>query len=243
MDAERRQELQELVQSWDISSIHLDYLNQALTHPTFVFENKNKGLAHNQRLEFLGDAVLGLAVGDHLFRQYPCRPEGDLTKMRAAVVCEASLAEQARELELGRYLLLGRGEEMSGGRDRTSILADAFEAVVGAIYLEAGLEIAKKFILNQLESAINNFDPDNYGDFKTMLQELVQKHGEESVVYRVLKESGPEHNKKFVAGVIYKEHLLAQGSGSNKKEAEQKAAREALHSLDSWRRFLDGEHR
>jgi len=230
----RIQALKCLVESWGIALDNWDYLDQALTHPTFVFENKGRGLVHNQRLEFLGDAVLGLAVGDYLFGRFPDRPEGDLTKMRAAVVCEASLSERAKVLNLGQFLRLGRGEELSGGRDRGSILADAFEAVIGAIYLTAGLDAAKKFILDQLKDVIDHLDMHNFGDYKTMLQELVQKTGEESVSYTILQESGPDHNKKFQAGVFYKDHLLARGTGNSKKEAEQKAAQEALQHCDSW---------
>lgn len=241
MDAGRRQELNGLIQQWGIPLKRLDNLNQALTHPTYVFEKKKKGLVNNQRLEFLGDAVLGLVVGDHLFRRYPDRPEGELTKMRAALVCESSLGERAKALGLGRYLLLGRGEEMNGGRERVSVLADAFEAVMGAIYLDAGLETAADFIISQLARRIDDLNSGNYGDHKTMLQELVQSYGEESVSYQILQESGPDHQKTFVAGVTYREHFLARGSGNSKKEAEQNAAQAAIDDLDKWRLYLTGE--
>ncbi|MDD4753852.1 MAG: ribonuclease III [Desulfitobacteriaceae bacterium] len=241
MNAKREEELRQLTEGWGLDIKDFTRLNQALTHPTYVFENKHKGLAHNQRLEFLGDAVLGLAVGEYLYQSYPQRPEGELTKMRAAVVCEASLAERSRSLGLGKYLLLGRGEELSGGRNRSSILADVFEAVIGAVYLDAGWDVVKEFILKQLVDAIKNVDTDSYGDYKTMLQELVQKYGEESVSYLILKESGPDHHKKFVAGVTYHDRLLARGSGNSKKEAEQKAARAALKNLDTWKQYLGGD--
>lgn len=198
---------------------------------------------HNQRLEFLGDAVLGLVVGDYLFSFYPGHPEGDLTKMRAALVCEVSLAERSRTLGLGRYLLVGRGEAISGGRERPSILADAFEAVIGAIYLDAGLETAKDFIVDQLKDAIENLDLENCGDHKTMLQELVQKYGNEGVSYLILEESGPDHQKNFVAGVKLRERILARGSGHSKKEAEQKAAQAALKELPAWQNYLEGDQK
>lgn len=242
MNSKRLQELEKLVKSWGISLESMEYLNQALTHPTYVFENKNLGLIHNQRLEFLGDAVLGVAVGDYLFRHFPTKSEGDLTKMRAAVVCESSLAKLAKNMGLGQYLLLGRGEELGGGRERPSILADAFEAVIGAIYLESGEAVVKKIVVGQLKDEINSLNPDDYGDYKTMLQELVQKHGDESVSYNIVGESGPDHNKRFISGVTYKERLLARGSGRSKKEAEQKAAQAALKNFDSWQSVFNGMH-
>ncbi|ATW28441.1 ribonuclease III [Candidatus Formimonas warabiya] len=230
-----------MLASLNIDLESYDLVNQALTHPTFVYEHKKQGLIHNQRLEFLGDAVLGLVVGDYLYHQFPERPEGDLTKMRAAVVCESFLAERARELNLGEYLLLGRGEEMCGGRDRVSILADAFEALLGAIYLGCGIETAKSLVINWLEDIVRGLDLKDCGDYKTMLQELTQKHGGEGVSYIILEESGPDHNKKFLAGVKFKERLLARGWGRNKKEAEQKAAQAALQDMDVWRPYLHGE--
>jgi ribonuclease-3 len=239
MNSERIHDLRRMAENWGVILDNYEYVNQALTHPTYVFENKNRGLKHNQRLEFLGDAVLGLAVGDFLFHEYPNHPEGDLTKMRAAVVCEASLADQARGLGLGRYLLLGRGEELNGGRERTSILADAFEAVIGAIYLTAGLKTAKNFVLKYLGEMIKRLDMENYGDYKTMLQEFVQKYGEHRVSYLILDESGPDHNKRFEAGVMYKEKLLARGTGNSKKEAEQKAAQVALKNINQWKAIVE----
>lgn len=238
MDAKRRHELRALTEQWGLTVEKLDDLDQALTHPTYVFEKKGHGLVNNQRLEFLGDAVLGMVVADHLFKFYTDQPEGELTKMRAALVCEAALAERARALGLGRYLLLGRGEDLSGGRERPSNLADAFEAVLGALYLNTGLTDVADFIASQMTERMTSLQPGNYGDYKTMLQELVQRHGEDSVSYRIIEESGPDHQKSFVAGVSYRSHLLAQGSGGNKKEAEQKAAQTALADLHRWRQYL-----
>lgn len=218
-----------------------DLLAQALTHPTYVFEHKKQRLFHNQRLEFLGDAVLGLVMGEYLYQHFPHKPEGDLTKMRAALVCEGSLAERAKDLNLGKYLFLGRGEELSGGRERNSVLADAFEAVVGAIYLECGLEAAKKFLIGQLAQTVDSLDFSDFGDYKTMLQELVQKYDDEGVSYLILDESGPDHQKSFLAGVRYRDQLLAKGLGNNKKEAEQKAAQAALKAVENWRHYLAGK--
>jgi len=238
MEGKRRRELEGLIRGWEIRLESLDLLDQALTHPTYVFENKGRPLVHNQRLEFLGDAILGLVVADHLFRCHGALPEGELTKMRAALVCEASLADRGRALDLGRYLLLGRGEDLSGGRERPSNLADAFEAVLGAIYLDRGYPEAAAFIAGQMAATMSALKPGHYGDYKTTLQELVQGHGEESVSYRIIGESGPDHQKLFLAGVYYRGSLLAQGSGGNKKEAEQKAAQAAIDCLGQWRHLL-----
>lgn len=215
-----------------------DLLVQALTHPTYVFEHKKQRLFHNQRLEFLGDAVLGLVMGEYLYQNFPDKPEGELTKMRAALVCENSLAEWAKGLNLGKYLFLGRGEELSGGRERNSILADAFEAVIGAIYLECSLEGAKRFLIEQFAPTIDSWNANDFGDYKTMLQEFVQKYDDEGISYLILEESGPDHQKQFLSGVQYREQILAQGSGNNKKEAEQKAAQAALKAVESWRHLL-----
>ncbi|MHB1419020.1 MAG: ribonuclease III [Bacillota bacterium] len=233
METKRQRLLLELQNRCGMQLDTLGLLNTALTHPTFVFENKNLGLEHNQRLEFLGDAVLGLVVGDYLYRFYPQMAEGDLTKMRAAVVCENTLARKARDLDLGTYILLGRGEELTGGRERTSILADVFEAVIGAFYLELGLEQARSFILRQLEADVKGLGRGNYGDYKTLLQEIVQKEFEDNVSYIILKETGPDHDKRFVVGVNLRNQLLAKGIGRSKKEAEQKAAQAAL---EHWKR-------
>lgn len=238
MHLSKVQELKVILEDLGISLENTDLLLQALTHPTYVFEHKKQKMCHNQRLEFLGDAVLGLVIGEYLYQQFPQKPEGDLTKMRAAVVCENSLAERGKALRLGTFLFLGRGEEKSGGRERNSVLADAFEAVVGAIYLECGLEAAKKFLIGQLGQRVECLNFNDFGDYKTMLQELVQKYDDEGVSYTILHESGPDHQKLFLAGVKYREWILAQGQGHNKKEAEQKAAQAALKTIDSWRHHL-----
>lgn len=240
MQRERQQELAALARALGLPAEATTLLDVALTHPTYAYEHPRRVVAHNQRLEFLGDAVVGLLVGEYLYRQYPDLSEGDLTRMRAAVVCEATLARRAGELGLGRYLLLGRGEEMGGGRERASTLADAFEAVAAAVYLSAGLEAARSFVLGQLEQEVAALTPGAYGDYKTVLQELVQKHYEDNVSYVLLSESGPDHAKTFQAGVSFRGRLLATGRGRSKKEAEQQAARQALERWPATMEKLDG---
>ncbi|TDA65648.1 MAG: ribonuclease III [Clostridia bacterium] len=232
MERQRQQQLLELQQRCGINMPQLPILNTALTHPSYAFENRLDAVESNQRLEFLGDAVLGLVVAEFLYRRFPHRPEGELTRMRAAMVCEPTLARVARKLDLGRYLLLGRGEELSGGRERPSILADVFEAVCGAICLDVGLEAAREFILGQLSSALQELETQrDYGDYKTVLQELVQRKYDENVSYLILDERGPDHRKEFVAGVRFHGRILATGSGRSKKEAEQQAAKKALDNI------------
>lgn len=208
---------------------NLSLLETALTHPTFVFEHPRAGAQDNQRLEFLGDAVLGMVTAHYLYETFPCRGEGELTKLRAVLVCEATLARKAEELGLGEYLLLGRGEETSGGYHRPSTLADAFESVVAAIYLDAGLEAARDFIMRQLGPEVERMASEqDYGDYKTRLQEKVQQHFDTNVQYEIIREWGPDHEKHFAAAVKFREQVLATGEGRSKKEAEQQAARKAL---------------
>lgn len=201
----------------------------ALTHGSYAYENRQAGPGDNQRLEFLGDAVLELVVSDYMYKTYPHFSEGELTKLRAAVVCEPSLARVARELGLGPCLLMGRGEERSGGRERPSILADAFEAILGAIYLDQGLEKACEIAVALLTPAIEDvLEGRSDRDYKTELQEAVQQNNGGQVHYIILKEEGPDHDKIFTAGVVYKNKIIGTGAGRSKKESEQQAAREAL---------------
>ncbi len=203
-------------------------LRTALTHSSYANENRGR-LRSNERLEFLGDAVLSLAVSDFIYREYGDIPEGDLTRLRAAVVCEQSLHAVALDLGLPQYLLLGRGEEAGGGRRRPSILADAVEALIGAIYLDGGMEEAREFILRHLRAAVNRAAARGLnGDYKTMLQEIVQKNKQETLSYRVAGASGPDHDKEFLVELLLNSNVLASGSGRSKKEAEQAAARAAL---------------
>lgn len=204
----------------------VDLLVTSLTHPSYAQE---QGMAeNNQRLEFLGDAVLNLVVAKYLYIAFPNQPEGVLTKIRAKVVCERYLAKFARALSMGDYLILGRGEENSGGRNRNSIIADALEAVIGALFLDQGLEYTESFILKHMQKDIDAVADGDFYDFKSRLQELVQSTSRENVTYEILKESGPAHDRTFVAGVTFQNRLLATGTGKTKKEAEQKAAEEAL---------------
>ncbi|MDD2233451.1 MAG: ribonuclease III [Desulfitobacteriaceae bacterium] len=225
-----------LAQRLELSGRPNKLLTIALTHPSYLFENPQMGREHNQRLEFLGDAILDFIVAEYLYLSYPDRPEGELTKMRAAVVNETTLARNAREIDLGSELLLGRGEQSSGGRERSSILADAWEAVIGAIYLQFGLETARRVILELLKPVIEEVAKGNYGDYKTMLQEKAQSQ-EREVSYRILLEEGPDHSKIFTSGVFLDGKLRARGSGRTKKEAEQLAARDVLVE---WGRENDG---
>lgn len=213
----------------------INHLVQALTHSSYAHENKHLSLEHNQRLEFLGDAVLELAISDFLYRENPQLPEGALTKMRAGIVCEGSLAQVARKLNLGKFLLMGKGEERSGGRERPSILADAMESLIGAIYLDSGMEAASSFVLKNLDSVIIKVGKTGglTADYKTHLQELVQQTSENYLGYKIIEESGPDHCKTFVAAVSYKGDQWGSGSGRTKKEAEQAAAKSALEKLES----------
>lgn len=228
---QRTKDLKEFEASIGISFTDQQLLNIALTHPTYVFEHRNVVHQHNQRLEFLGDSVLGLVVAEHLFLSFPKQPEGYLTKLRANLVCEMALANYARVHNLGRYLLLGKGEEHSGGRQRSSILADAYEALVGAIFLDSGLDRVREFVIKDIRDFMTGEEMWSHRDYKTLLQELVQKHHEGNVTYCILEATGPDHDKRFVAGVYFKGRLMSKGNGKSKKEAEQDAARLAFHKL------------
>jgi len=207
--------------------------SQALTHSSFTYEIRQNGTKNNQRLEFLGDAVLELVVSDYLYRNNPDLDEGSLTKLRAAVVCEPSLARVATELQLGSCLFMGKGEERSGGRERPSILADAFEALLGAIYLDQGLAVASDIALGFLLPVITDvLEGRLERDYKTELQEIIQQRDGGQVQYRILKEEGPDHHKIFTAGVLLEGSLAGCGTGRSKKDAEQQAAKSTLAQLD-----------
>lgn len=206
------------------------FILEALTHSSY--SNENKSYSFNERLEFLGDSVLGIVISDYLFRNEQNLPEGELTKLRANIVCEESLSDIAKEINLGKHILLGRGEEATGGRDRISILADAFEAVIAAIYLDGGIENAKEFILDHMESIIQDSIKGRiFRDYKTHLQEVVQSKGESIISYNLAEEIGPDHNKRFVMEVSLDNKVLGRGEGKSKKEAEQSAAKQALRRM------------
>lgn len=209
----------------------------ALTHRSFAFEN---GLtATNERLEFLGDSVLGLIVTDMAYRSYPDIPEGSLAKLRAAIVNMVALADVARSLDLGRMVLLGKGEEQSGGRDKSSILADALEAVFGAVYLDRGLEVATELVERLFRPRMEAYvRGEGERDYKTLLQELASSELRAMPEYR-LEERGPDHQKEFTATVYLDGQALGRGTGRSKKEAEQQAAGEAFHRISERRTKLD----
>ncbi|HIZ54595.1 MAG TPA: ribonuclease III [Firmicutes bacterium] len=206
------------------------YLKEALTHSSCVNDSHHSGL-NNERLEFLGDSVLSLVVSNYLFRKYPNRSEGELTKIRASLVCTYSLSSFARQFHLGEYLYLGKGEEHSGGRDRDSILENAFEALVGAIYLDAGFEEAERFVMrfipDQLAAGVNRGST----DYKTALQEIIQQNREEKISYVLTMESGPDHDKTFEVEVHLNSNPIGTGVGKSKKQAEQNAAQQALELM------------
>lgn len=208
---------------------NVDLLKLAFTHSSYAHENKMETFLNNERLEFLGDAVLELAVSNFLYRRHEKMSEGDLTKLRASIVCEPTLASNSRELGVGDYILLGKGEEQTGGRDRDSILADTFESVIGAIYLDGGFVFAEKFILKMLLDDIDILK-DNYMnfDYKTNLQEYYQRFSKTPLKYIIVKEEGPDHDKLFTAQLRHGTEVLGIGKGKSKKEAEQNAAYETI---------------
>lgn len=206
-------------------------LNNALTHSSYANESRDKALRSNERLEFLGDAVLGVITAEYLYTRLTRVPEGELTKLRATMVCEKSLHGFALEINLGEHLLLGRGEENTHGRERASILADAFEALVAAIYLDGGLQEASRFVTGFAEGFFSTKIEYLVDDYKTALQEIVQKNPGERLEYALVSESGPDHDKLFVVEVHLNSNVIGEGRGKSKKEAEQMAAREALRLM------------
>lgn len=206
---------------------NIGLLENALTHSSYANEVRN-GVKSNERLEFLGDSVLSIIVSDYIFKQFKNIPEGELTKLRASLVCEKSLCGFSRELELGKYLKLGKGEDKGGGRERDSILADAFEAVLAAIYLDGGMEAAEKHVLRFILPELKQTDDEVFKDYKTALQEIIQRNPEESVTYILTGESGPDHDKVFEVEVHLNSNVIGKGSGKSKKRAEQMAAKQAL---------------
>ena len=204
-------------------------LELAMTHSSYSNDNKLGKHRNNERLEFLGDAVLELASSEFLFYEYESKPEGELTRLRASLVCEPTLAESARAFKLNEYLRLGHGEENTGGRYRDSIVSDALEALIGAIYLDGGFANAKEFILKFVLNDIEN--KHLFYDSKTILQEMVQKKYKERVEYKLVGESGPDHDKKFEVQAVFNNVVLGQGVGGTKKRAEQQAAYEAILAI------------
>ena len=209
---------------------NITLLQNALTHSSYANERWHNSLMSNERLEFLGDSILGMVVAEYLYRNFPDRPEGELTRMRADMVCEKTLANVANRIELGRHLMLGNGEEQGGGRTRNSILADAVESVIAASFLDGGIEAARSFIEKFILVEVPVTKLHNT-DYKTALQELVQQKKNQVLSYTLTGQSGPDHDKRFDVEVQLNGKVVGVGSGSSKKRAEQMAARAAIENL------------
>ena len=209
---------------------NITLLQNALTHSSYANERWHNSLLSNERLEFLGDSILGMVVAEHLYKQFPDRPEGELTKMRADMVCENSLAAIAEKIGLGQHLLLGHGEDRLGGRSRASILADAVESVIAASFLDGGMAAAEGFIRQFVLTNVPVKRMQNT-DYKTALQELVQQKKNQTLTYVLTGESGPDHDKVFCVDVLLNDQRIGSGTGSSKKRAEQSAAQSALEAL------------
>ncbi|KPV45370.1 ribonuclease III [Alicyclobacillus ferrooxydans] len=219
----------ELCERLEIRFTSLALLRQAFTHASYRNEHKRPSLEDNERLEFLGDAVLELIVSEFLYKTKPTMPEGELTRMRAAIVCEPTLVRFARDLQFDQFIRLGRGEERSGGRNRAALLADVFEAFIGALYLDQGLEPVRVFLDRYVFPKAEAYA--NLKDYKTTLQEWVQQHDPRTLRYVIAEERGPAHAKEFVVQVLLGDTVMGEGSGRSKKEAEQQAASMALTKL------------
>jgi len=209
---------------------NISLLQNALTHSSYANERWHNGLMSNERLEFLGDSVLGMLVAEYLYRSFPDRPEGELTRMRADMVCENALAEIARQIGLGQHLLLGKGEESNGGRSRGSILADAVESVIAACYLDGGMDAAREFVNRFVLTRVPAAKMKNV-DYKTALQELVQQKRDQVLQYTLVDETGPDHDKQFRVELTLNGMPIGLGIGTSKKRAEQDAARAALEHM------------
>ena len=227
----RHADLEQLAVRLGVSFHNISLLDEALTHPSFTNESKDS-VPHNERLEFLGDAVLELASSTYLYMRFPTYSEGALTKMRASLVQSNTLARLSRKLGLGHYLRMGRGELRGGGAERQNNLENAFEAVIGAIYLDSGWQVAKEYVCRQLSAEAEHIAPAQVmRDYKTALQEYVQKDHRKTISYVLVSESGPDHDKRFTTRVLIDDQSMGEGTGRSKKEAEQHAAAQALERL------------
>lgn len=205
-------------------------LHEALSHSSYANECK-KGRSSNERLEFLGDSVLSIVISEHLFNHFKHLPEGDLTKIRASLVCEKALFEFSKQISLGEFILLGKGEENTGGRNRPSIVSDAFEAVIAAVFLDGGMEAAREYVLGFIPNDLDKNSAKKLQDYKTILQEIIQRNPEEKVEYVLRSQSGPDHDRHFVVEVCLNTNVIGHGEGHSKKQAEQQAAKEALRLM------------
>jgi ribonuclease-3 len=231
LENKRKKELDDLQQLIQYEFCDLSLLNTALTHSSYT-ANRHEVLEHNERLEFLGDSVLSMIISQYIFKSCNEMAEGQLTRIRANIVCEQSLYAAARKINLGRYLLLSKGEELTGGRTRPSILADAFEALIAAIYLDGGIGKAKIFVLNKLSNIIKQAIQNKIiSDFKSFIQEHIQKSSQGKITYMLLSEEGPDHNKIFEMAIMLEDKILGKGQGASKKEAQQAAAKNAIDNL------------
>ena len=226
-EQEKMKDLQRLI-GYKFKNENLLY--EALSPSSFV-NKKKKPRRSNERLEFLGDSVLSIAVSDYIFKHFTHIPEGELTKLRASLVCENALFEFSKRIKLGEHIFLGKGEEMTGGRERPSIVSDAFEAVIAAIYLDGGMEKAREYVLSFIPKDITPAGGKAFHDYKTELQEVIQRNPEEKIEYFLKGESGPDHDKHFDVQVLLNGMVIGEGSGRSKKNAEQAAAHEALRLM------------
>ena len=231
LPAEREALLAELEEQLGVRFRDRSLLHLALVHGSAGTEGRSRHGENYERLEFLGDSVLNLAISDHLYRMFPRRLEGDLARLRAGLVSEGALARVARDIDLGRYVMLGRGEEKGGGRSRPGLLADALEAVLGAVYIDSGYGVAHYCVTRWFGDELTQLEEPGEGDYKSQLQELVQQLERRLPRYRITGQRGPEHERAFVATVEVNGRTLGEGSGRSKKEAEQAAARRALDHL------------
>ncbi|WP_068672429.1 ribonuclease III [Oceanobacillus sp. Castelsardo] len=226
-------DMEQLEKQLNLSFNDHDLIKQAFTHSSYVNEHRKEVFSDNERLEFLGDAVLELGVSQYLYRNKKQMPEGEMTKLRAAIVCEPSLVGFAQDLHFGDYLLLGKGEEQTGGRERPAILADVFEAFLGALYVDQGFEIALNFLKEHVFPKIKAGTFSHAMDYKSQLQEYIQQYKHRVIEYKIVNEKGPSHNKEFIANVLINDEVVGEGIGRTKKEAEQRAAKIALDTFNA----------
>jgi len=224
--------LLELQKELGITFHNHDLLKQAFTHSSYVNEHREEIFSDNERLEFLGDAVLELGVSQYLYKTREEMAEGQMTKLRASIVCEASLVNFARDLNFGRHILLGKGEEQTGGRNRPALLADVFESFLGALYLDQDYDTVLEFLNKHVFPKISTGAFSHAMDYKSQLQEMVQQYKNHQIEYKIIEEKGPSHNKEFVAQVSIRDVLSRTGEGRTKKEAEQRAAKNALDAFE-----------
>ncbi|WLV25731.1 ribonuclease III [Aciduricibacillus chroicocephali] len=222
----------QLMEDLNITFRDGNLLKQAFTHSSYVNEHREENNSDNERLEFLGDAVLELGVSQYLFRNHTELAEGQMTKLRASIVCEASLVNFARALDFGNYILLGKGEEQTGGRNRPALLADVFESFLGALYLDQGYDAAIDFLEKYVFPKVSTGAFSHAMDYKSQLQELVQQYKNQQITYSIINEKGPSHDKEFIAQVSINDDIAASGTGRTKKEAEQRAAKNALDAFN-----------